>query len=601
MIRQILDSFNLLKHRDRKRLISIALFQMLLSLLDLIGVALVGVIAALTVRGVQSQSPGDSVSRVLSLIGIERLDFRFQIAVLGVIASIFLVSRTLIAIVFTRKMLAFLSRKAAEISTKLLGSYLNQSLTFINSKTTQEILFSLTQGVSTITLNVVGGSINIFIDFFLLVVLFSGLLYVNPGVALGSICYFLIVALLMNRVLQRRANQLGEEQAIITIKSEEKIVETVQGFREAFVRGNLRSYLDEIAGLRFRVSKVIAETTFLPFIGKYTIEISLVFGAITLSAFQFLLTNAATAIGTLALFLAAGSRIAPAVLRIQQASIQVRSGIGISKNTLELSRELSSSETIENPTQTLDFKHEGFAPKISLSNIYFTYPKSQRPAIRNASLEFEAFESIALVGPSGAGKSTLVDLMLGLLVPQQGAISVSGLSVRDAIARWPGSIAYVPQQPFLRNASIKENITMGLDLGGEEQVLKAINLANLGEFVEQLPNGIDTVIGERGTKLSGGQRQRIGIARALYTEPKLIVLDEATSSLDSNSEFEISKSISNLLNKVTVIMVAHRLSLIRDFDQVIYMSDGEVRGIGTFEDLKIQLPEFARQAELMGL
>jgi ABC-type multidrug transport system fused ATPase/permease subunit len=574
---------------------------MFLSLLDLIGVALVGVIAALTVRGVQSQSPGDSVSRVLSSIKIENLDFRFQIAVLGVLASLFLVIRTLIAIVFTRRILAFLSRKAAEISTKLLSSYLSKSLTFINAKTTQEVLFSLTQGVSTITLNIVGGSINICIDFFLLIVLFTGLFFVNPGVALGTIIYFLAVAFLLNRVLQKRANKLGEEQASITIRSEEKIVETVQGFREAFVRGNLRNYLDEIASLRFRVSKVIAETTFLPFIGKYTIEISLVLGAISLSAFQFLLTNAATAIGTLALFLAAGSRIAPAVLRIQQAAIQVKSGLGISKNTLELATELSTSKSIEYAKQATSFRHEGFVPRISLTGVSFTYPNSYDPAIKNIFLELEPFDSVAIVGPSGAGKSTLADLILGLIDPQEGNVRVSGIPIRDAIAQWPGSIAYVPQQPFLRNASIKENITMGLRLGGEEQISRAISLANLDDFIEGLPNGVDTIIGERGTRLSGGQRQRIGIARALYTEPKLIVLDEATSALDSNSEFEISQSIATLMNKVSVVMVAHRLSLIRDFSQIIYISGGEVKGVDKFDALKLRFPEFARQAELMGL
>lgn len=601
MIEQIRKSFNLLGQRDRKRLILIALFQMFLSLLDLIGVALVGVIAALTVRGVQSQAPGDSVTRVLSLIGIKELEFRFQIIVLGILASLFLVVRTLIAIAFTRKMLAFLSRKAAEISTKLLGSYLNKSLTFINTRTTQEILFSLTQGVSTITLNVVGGSINISIDLFLLIILFAGLLYVNPGVALGSIVYFLAIALLMHRVLQKRADQLGEEQAKISVKSEEKIVETVQGFREAFVRGNLRTYLDEISSLRFRVSKVIAETTFLPFISKYTIEISLVLGAISLSAFQFFVTNAATAIGTLALFLAAGSRIAPAVLRIQQASIQVRSGLGISRNTLDLARELDSSSIIEISAKPLDFKHEGFLPSISLKDISFTYSKSETPAIHDLSIELAAFDSVAIVGPSGAGKSTLVDLMLGLLDPQRGEINISGIPIREAIAKWPGSIAYVPQQPFLRNASIRENITMGLQMGSEEQLFKAIKLANLGEFIDQLPDGVNTVIGERGTRLSGGQRQRIGIARALYTEPKLIVLDEATSALDSNSEHEIAQSIRSLINKVTVVMVAHRLSLIRNFDRIVYISGGKVKGIGSFEELKSQLPDFAKQAQLMGL
>ena len=210
---------------------------------------------------------------------------------------------------------------------------------------------------------------------------------------------------------------------------------------------------------------------------------------------------------------------------------------------------------------------------------------------------------VAIVGPSGAGKTTLVDLILGVLEPESGTIQISAMKPQLVSQKWPGAIAYVPQNTFISQGTIRDNIALGYstEIVSDEWILSSLKIADLEELVMSLPKKIDTDIGEQGSKLSGGQRQRLGIARALFTSPKLLVLDEATSSLDSLTELNISDAISNLSGSTTVLIVAHRLSTVQKADQVIYIEKGEIKATGTFEDVRNSVPDFDRQAKLMGL
>jgi ABC-type multidrug transport system fused ATPase/permease subunit len=211
--------------------------------------------------------------------------------------------------------------------------------------------------------------------------------------------------------------------------------------------------------------------------------------------------------------------------------------------------------------------------------------------------------SVAITGSSGAGKTTLVDLLLGVHTPTSGDIYISGLSPLDAFQKWPGATAYVPQETVIINGNIWENIALGFDYdpGHEKYVREALKLSNLEDYVESLPEGLFTKVGDRGHKLSGGQRQRLGIARALFTKPKLLVLDEATSSLDAQTEADITEAIKSLKGKTTIIMIAHRLSSVRDADQVIFMINGIIESFGTFDEVRKEVPNFDKQANLMGL
>jgi ABC-type multidrug transport system fused ATPase/permease subunit len=209
----------------------------------------------------------------------------------------------------------------------------------------------------------------------------------------------------------------------------------------------------------------------------------------------------------------------------------------------------------------------------------------------------------AIVGPSGGGKSTIIDLILGILSPQEGKVLLGGLNPSEAIRTWPGSIGYVPQEVFISNGTIRDNICLGFDpvTVDEELIWDALKAADLDEFVRSVEGQLEFVVGDNGGSLSGGQRQRIGIARCLLTKPTLVILDEATSALDSATENRISESIMNLRGSCTVIVVAHRLSTVRNSDQVVYIENGEVVAFGTFEDVKANSPKFQEQAEFMGL
>jgi ABC-type multidrug transport system fused ATPase/permease subunit len=185
--------------------------------------------------------------------------------------------------------------------------------------------------------------------------------------------------------------------------------------------------------------------------------------------------------------------------------------------------------------------------------------------------------------------------------PSEGSVSISGVTPKQAIEKWGGAIAYVPQSIAIINGTVRENVTLGYPVGSEldEYVHEALRLAQLTDVIAQLPDGLDTNVGERGAKLSGGQRQRLGIARALFTNPKLLVLDEATSSLDGQTESDISEAIRSLHGQVTVVLIAHRLSTVRAVDQVLYLSQGRILARGSFEEVRNAVPEFEKQAQLM--
>jgi ABC-type multidrug transport system fused ATPase/permease subunit len=218
-------------------------------------------------------------------------------------------------------------------------------------------------------------------------------------------------------------------------------------------------------------------------------------------------------------------------------------------------------------------------------------------------MEISPGQVVAIVGPSGAGKSTLVDLILGVISPASGSITISGATPREILEAYPGACGYVPQEVFIIDGSIAENIAIGFetDTFDYERMAEVVRIAQLENLIESFPMGLEERVGERGSKLSGGQRQRLGIARSLYTNPKLLILDEATSALDGQTEADISNAISAMRGDVTIILIAHRLSTVRKADQVVYLENGKVISTGSFEKVRNDVRNFDSQAELMGL
>lgn len=597
------NCLQVLPKSDRNKILVVIIVQISLGLLDLAGVALLGILGALSVSGVQSRGPKGWTASALEFFQIDDMSFQRQAATIALTAASLLILRTILSILFTRRILAFLSRRGAYVSSELMKKVLNLPLTGVNHRSSQDTIYSVTSGVNNITLGVIGTSVSVVADVSLLLILSIGLFIVNPIIAIVTFFTFSGIGLVIYKVLHEKARILGEEQTHLNIFINQKILEIIFGYREAFVRGRRGFYERVISNARFRLSTSLAESNFLPYIGKYVIETSIILGALLISAIQFLISDAIEAVSTLAIFLAAGTRIAPAVLRLQQGGLQIRASLGGAKSTLELIEELRVIPELPDLQSDEISNRNDFNGEVRLTEVSYRYPGADNLAVRNVSFSISQGSSLGIIGSSGSGKTTLADLILGLLEPLEGQVSISGVTPLMASLKWPGIVAYVPQEPILIDGTIRENITLGFDGQeiSEEIVQESIQVSQLSDFINQLPHGLDTNVGERGSRVSGGQKQRLAIARALSTNPKLIILDEATSSLDVKTEAEIAKSLDSLKGKVTMIVIAHRLSTVKDFDHIIYMSQGKIIATGSFEAVRAQVAALDDAARLSGL
>jgi ABC-type multidrug transport system fused ATPase/permease subunit len=250
-----------------------------------------------------------------------------------------------------------------------------------------------------------------------------------------------------------------------------------------------------------------------------------------------------------------------------------------------------------------DTNHKGFKPTIKLENVNFQYTKESNFGMENINLRLNPGNFIGIVGQSGAGKSTLVDLLLGVLSPSSGTVRISDTSAIDAIGTWPGAISYVPQEVKIINGSIRENVIVGYakEDVSDSDIWKVLEKVSLSSFVNSLPRKLDEEINESGSNLSGGQKQRLGLARAWITNPKILILDEATSSLDAETENFISDILNSDRSDRIIISIAHRLTSIRLADSIIYVENGKIEASGNFEELRKISKKFDNQANLMGL
>lgn len=596
-------SISILAPKDQRKIVILTALNILMSVLDLLGVILVGLLGALSVQGLQSTPSGERVGLALRLLQIQDFSFQSQALILGTCAAALLVGRTILSIFFTRKILFFLARRGAKISADLISRLLSQPLLVVQSRTTQETVYSVTTGVESIALQVLAVTVVWVSDFALLIIMFFGLLVFDPITAISISILFILIGYFLYRFMHLRAGSLGMDNADLRIRSNEKIVEVFASYRESVVRNRRHYYSREIGHLRFKLANTSAEMAFLPYVSKYVIETTIIIGAIAIGAAQFILQDATHAISTLAIFLAAGTRIAPAVLRLQQGSIAIKNGLGVASPTLDLIDALGNAPMIENVDDSVDLIHDGFVPEVIIKNVTLTYPNKQTPAINNISLTIPSGSSIAFVGPSGAGKTTIIDILLGVLNPDSGSVFISGLPSLMAVAKWPGAVSYVPQDVVIAAGTIRDNVALGYPVkeATDELVISALKVAHLDGFVASLPQGIDTQVGERGAKISGGQRQRLGIARAMFTHPQLLVLDEATSALDGETEASISEAIQALSGSTTVVIIAHRLSTVRNANLVVYLAEGKILAVGTFDEVRRAVPDFDQQAKIMGL
>jgi ATP-binding cassette subfamily C protein len=595
-------SIKLLDSATRRKYFFVSILQVFLSLFDLLGVALVGVIAALTLRGVKSEAPGDRTQSVLNFFNMGTLAFQSQVAVLAVVTVVLLVGKTVVSVLITRRTLIFLANRSAAITSDLIRNVLNQPLSNVYSRGVHELHYVLGPGVNGITLGILGVFATIIADASLLLVLGIGLSVLSPMIALSSLLLFGLIAVALHYLMRRHASSVGSLIQQAEMDAGRLLSESFDLYRELYVRDRRGKYASDIEDVRRTSARAQAEQTFLPNISKYVIEIAIIVGSLLIAAVQFITQTSTVAMASLGLFLVAGGRIAPALMRLQQSFMNLESKSVTLQTTLETIRTFDkfSSPNEYKPREL--YEHEEFSPTVELTGICFGFD-TKTNFFTNLNLKINAGKTIAIVGPSGGGKTTMVNILLGLLPINSGSISISGLDPLSAVMKWPGAIAYVPQEVKLLRGTFRANIEIGLR--NEEKSTAALNAAisssHLDGLVKALPNGVSTVIGEGGFQLSGGQKQRLGLARAFYTNPKIIILDEATSALDSETEKEVSDSLNSIKGQVTLIVIAHRLSTVRNADQVVYLEKGNLLAHGTFEEVRASVPNFDFQAKLMGL
>jgi len=568
------------------------MIQVLLGLLDILAIAIIGLLTSISISGIQSQNTQSRILDYLPLIDFNALPFQSTVAILGACAALLMISKTILSMYLNRKILYFLSSRGAFISSKLITNILGLDLISLQNNSSQKIIYSVTSGVSSITLGVVGAAASLASDTSLLVLMGLSLFIYDPVMAIITLLIFGSIGFFLYKIMNVRIGLLGQQASSLTILSYKQITEALSSYREAFVRNRRSYYANSISAVRYDLADVSSKISFMPSVGKYVLELTLVVGALSVSAVQFIRLDAIAAISSMAVFMAASTRIAPAVLRVQQGLLTIKVSIGSAKPTLDMLDELKQSSVLAITSDEIDLNHSGFIPKIEVTDLCFSY--GDFPTIDNLSFTINSGETVAIVGDSGAGKSTLMDLLIGALSPSSGRIKISGDKPTNVINRYQGAIAYVPQGMVFIDGTIAENIRLGFpkDVIPDEIVINSLRQSELLDFVMGLPEGLNTTIGENGFRLSGGQRQRLGIARALATQPKLIFMDEATSALDTDTEYRLSNTLTGLDESVTLVLIAHRVSTIQHVNKVLYLDEGRMLAFDSLDNVKNKISKF---------
>lgn len=596
------ELFSYFSKRERQKLLLIFVSQALLSLLDLVAVYFASIVGIFALKGVGVGESNSSLPSFAKYLGLESFTFQSQVAVMsGLICTIF-VARTVLTMVTTRKSLLFLGGISAGISNRLITNFFKGDFSEIKSISKQKFIYTLTEGVDRLIIGGVGARLAILNDFLLMLLLLIGLMVVSPDTGILVVAFTFTLTFALYHSQKKMSRNLGMTVRNQRIQVNEKILDFATQYREIYLRGLSKSYLAEICNLRMGFSVNSAKLSFSPGIAKYILEIFVVICALTYAAIEFIAKDALQAAVSILTFLMVSSRIVPALARLYSNNVISKSIFGSSEITTKFmrkhwnSRELEENglfELIAEPTDAL----------ISFRKVRFGFQDGKIPIFESLDLEIQKNAKVALVGSSGAGKTTLLNLLIGLYKPQAGKILIENLEPSLYVSKNPGEISLIPQDVAIVNGTFRQNLLLGLpqDRITDEKLLLILEACSLQDFIDQLPNGLDSQLREMGSNISGGEKQRIGIARALVTEPKILLLDEATSALDSQTEEIINQSIKSIGLNITTITIAHRLTTVLDSDLVIYLDKGIVRSAGSFTQVRQEVPDFEIQAKLMGI
>lgn len=603
-------SLGLLEPSDRRRYWLVVVAQCSLALLDVVGVLMVGAVAAVAVASIDGDAVGgDTGSAILGRVGLGDVDAMELMLIVALIAAALLTTKSLVSLILVRKQFVFLARQQERVSGALASSLIGRPLDVVQQRTSQETAYALMEGVNQSIVVLLGAVAVAVAEATILVLIGAVLLVLYPIATLASACLMVGVAWIVHRVLGERAGLAGTQIQEATVLGLGVIQETIDSYREITVLGRHRLSQDRVREQVAAIAQAQSRLLFTAQVPKYVLETALILGVLLLVLVQSAYSTPAQAVTMVALFLTAGSRVMPSLLRFQSALISARHAAKRSTPTYLLAT-VVGVEVRDRPdpdgaalARIIRSGYDGFDGRIELSGVSYVYPGSVQPVVSDVTLTIEPGEFLAVVGPSGAGKSTLADLILGVIEPTSGTVLISGVAPAEAVRRWPGALAYVPQAVGLNSGSIRANVALDLprDDTDDDRVWSVLEQTRLADVLRSNRDGLDTLVGERGIALSGGQRQRLGIARALYSAPSVLIMDEATSSLDAESEAAISDVTRHLSRNVTLVTIAHRLATVRSSTRVAYLDGGRVVATGTFESVRESVPAFDRQARLLGL
>ena len=598
-LKTVNEAFSLLPQGTKERLALLIGFQILSAALDLIALYLLGALASVGVLYIQNQVTTFPFWLVKAL-NLNDSTFNFQFVSVSAIVVVIFLLKTSLAIWGNHKILIFLGNRAAIASFNFLSKLLASKPDYILRKNSQELLYAVTAGIDNLALSYIAAACTLITEVFFLIIIISGVLVFSPSAGIIAIIVFGFSTLFINRVTARGSKSLSEKSSRIGVQYREVLLETFLVYRELLLRNQLAKATQEIQFLPALTFKIRAQLLFLPNLSKYLFEFSIVIGGTLVGLSQVILSDATSAVASSVIFIVASTRILPALIRAQNSMISMRNSEGGARVTLEVIQEINNISEAQEESYREKFDNK-FVPSVYAQGLTFSYPGSDQLVLEDISFSIKEGQFVAVVGQSGSGKSTLVDLMLGMYKPNIGELQISGLTPREAIRAWPGLISYVPQDIAIIGGTIAKNISLQQTDQDLNQILRSLETANLLGDVTDMGNKYEEVVGERGTRLSGGQRQRLGIARALYTNPKLICFDEATSSLDPLTEKSVTDSIYNKKNGVTLIVIAHRLSTVRHADLVLFLDQGRLVAKGTFDEVRALAPKFDEQAKLVNI
>ncbi|MGR0218613.1 ABC transporter ATP-binding protein [Agromyces sp. ZXT2-6] len=561
------------------------------------------VLAALDTLGVAAMVPltqlltGDMSSPFVEwfsdLLGTSELSTLIPVAA-GFITLVF-VAKSAGAIWFRWWLLGRTTRISALSSAELARRYALAPYAAHRTRRMSEVYRNITDATNQ-SASVLLGVVSIMSDGLVLIAITAVLAIASPAVTLFAVIMFGILVFGVQLLLRRRQYRIGEEIAAAGLEAWQFLLPGLDGFREARLTSSANAFVDGFRSARLRRARAARQMGIVSDAPRYLLEIGFVIAILGISVILFTTGTPAEALTVLGVFAAASLRALPTLNRISANLSTVRTGhAGLEIMSRVVDELDAGGRHDERPRST-----ERFSGDIMLREVRFRYPDSEQYVLRGISLRIAENRTTAFVGSSGAGKSTLLDLVLGLLEPTEGRIEVGGRSIADDLASWYSELGVVPQDVFLLNDSLTANIAFGV---AREQVDRArveqvIAMAQLQNLVAELPDGLESVVGERGVRLSGGQRQRIGLARALYRKPSVLVLDEATSALDNVTEHEIAATLAGLQGTMTIVIVAHRLSTVRHADTLVFLKDGHVDAEGTFSEVRDRSEDFARLVEL---